>query len=137
MNPEDAQIPGVTPGLLPAGFFGHSEPMFGDRRIRGYCPWGCGETLFIAASGFVTCSNPGCDRPTGLSAILSDPETEDLVRRIRGEWIVKHPLRERMGNALFNCKVPTTPPVPPRGIVGVYRVTRKGNGWEWEEVPQV
>ena len=40
-----------------------------DRTVRGYCPLGCGATLFLAAGGCVTCSSLNCPRPdAGLAA---------------------------------------------------------------------
>lgn len=39
-------------------------------RVRGVCPMGCGETLFVGASGWITCSYIPCPDPTRVSDVL-------------------------------------------------------------------
>ena len=38
--------------------------------IRGKCPMGCGETLFVGAGGHITCSWVDCPRPDAADALL-------------------------------------------------------------------
>lgn len=76
-----------------------------DYRIRGYCPMGCGETLFVAAGGYITCSNVPCPNPTAVSDILDDRESEHVVVLDADGWTIRHPLRERLGDALLTCDI--------------------------------
>lgn len=40
-------------------------------RVRGICPMGCGETLFLGAGGYVTCSWIDCPDPAAASDLLA------------------------------------------------------------------
>lgn len=35
-----------------------------DRHVKGCCPMGCGETLFLGKGGYVTCGYLPCPNPT-------------------------------------------------------------------------
>lgn len=107
-------------------------------RVKGYCP-SCGnETLFLGEGGYVTCSLIGCENPTAASDILFDgKETCHLATFTDDAWSIKHPLIERIDNALLSCDLFTEmggrsgPPVKP----GTYRVTPDGEGgWNFEGV---
>lgn len=85
-----------------------------DRRVDGYCPMGCGRTLFlsdpspsydpkITLRGGVTCSFAGCPRPTAVDELLADSETEHIAIFDEHGVGVQHPLRERLDGALFAC----------------------------------
>ncbi len=74
-------------------------------RASGYCPMGCGETLFVDANHSIVCSSHECPRPTAVHELLSEP-MEHVVRLHVGTWTVKHPLRERLDGALFDCALP-------------------------------
>lgn len=108
--------------------------------IRGHCPMGCGETLFIGSSGYVTCSVIGCSAPTAVSDILDDSESEHLVT-LSDEgpsFTIRHPLRERLGSALEDCALHAYLAGldgPPRRA-GRYRVTVPviGHGWHFAPV---
>lgn len=110
--------------------------------VQGYCPLGCGQTLFVGDGGYVTCSYSECPRPDAASDILLDPETEHVVTLASEGFTVKHPLRERLDDALLDCMLHETiqhggPPAAP----GIYRVTHVGHDpvnsslggdWHWE-----
>lgn len=91
---------------------------------------GCGETLFLGEGGYVTCSLVGCPRPTAASEILEDGETEHVVQIEGVNWHLRHPLKERLDDAMFTCKVAHSiavrggPSVEP----GRYRVVRGTDG---------
>lgn len=76
-----------------------------DNRIKGFCPMGCGETLFVTADGHITCSWPDCKAPGAADEILSDPETDHIVVFGEQGWTVRHPLRERLNDDLLNCDI--------------------------------
>lgn len=103
--------------------------------IRGYCPMGCGETLFLGAGGYVTCSWLNCPEPDAAAAILGDAEHEHVVTFGEEGFSIKHPLRERLRGALQRCQLydhitaMSGPPVQP----GRYRAYANGDrGWSWQ-----
>jgi Family of unknown function (DUF6085) len=40
--------------------------------VKGKCPRGCGETLFVAEGGFVTCSWKDCPQPDAAHKLLEN-----------------------------------------------------------------
>lgn len=72
--------------------------------VVGYCPMGCGETLFLAAGGHVTCSMIGCPNPTAVDDLLGDPMTNHVMTVTKEGFTLRHPLRERVGGQLENCE---------------------------------
>ncbi len=105
--------------------------------VAGYCPMGCGRTLFLADGGCVTCSFLQCPDRTAADTILDDPETEHIVELGPEEFTVRHPLRERLRDELMRCDLhrSITAWAGPQHQVGQYRVTRsRGDGytaWNW------
>lgn len=117
-------------------------------KIDGYCPMGCGQTLFVSVvdvaavialgqfgreadidsrrtpPGVVTCSYVDCPRPTAVDELLSDTETEHVVVFTDHGFTVRHPLRERLDDRLLLCHLHAWiadaghPPAKP----GTYRV---------------
>lgn len=75
--------------------------------VAGYCPMGCGQTLFLGAGGHVTCSLIGCPRPTAVDELLHDQEIEHLVKFGEDTFTVRHPLHERLDDALMTCSLHT------------------------------
>ena len=39
-------------------------------KVAGYCPMGCGQTLFLGSGGYVTCSWVECPEPDVASTLL-------------------------------------------------------------------
>lgn len=76
-------------------------------RLAGYCPMGCGQHLFIGAGGFITCAWIDCPRPDAVSTLLEDRETEHVVLFGRAGFTIRHPLRERLDDALMTCDLHT------------------------------
>src|SRR5689334_22977084 len=76
-----------------------------NERVRGFCPMGCGETLFVAEGGYITCSFVACTNPTAVADILEDRETQHVVELHDASWSVKHPLRERLDDAIVECEL--------------------------------
>jgi hypothetical protein len=104
--------------------------------VVGYCLMGCGETLFLADGGYVTCSLAECPRPDAVTELLADRETEHIVLIYPDNFTVRHPLRERLDEALMDCQLHhhitsfDGPPVAP----GRYRVTHDGARWCWDRL---
>lgn len=106
-------------------------------KVQGYCPMGCGRTLFLGVGGYVTCSYIQCPKPDAVVDILADRESEHIVILSGGTFSIKHPLRERVDGDLFDCLLDRYlrqldgPPLKP----GTYRARRNASGsWRWEEV---
>lgn len=75
-------------------------------KVAGFCPMGCGETLFLGAGGHVTCSLLKCPNPCAADGLLQDRETEHVVSYSEdGRWNAQHPLRERLNGALLDCPI--------------------------------
>jgi len=72
------------------------------QNIKGYCPMGCGQTLFVADGGYVTCSFISCPDPGYVSDLLDDRETEHIVKFTDDGFTVQHPLKERRAK-LMDC----------------------------------
>lgn len=106
--------------------------------VAGYCPMGCGTTLFLAEGGHVTCSYGMCPNPSAVDELLAERETEHIVRLGEYGYDVKHPLRERIGDQLLSCGVgewigeqgPADLPVP-----GRYRAVEPVGETVWERLP--
>lgn len=107
---------------------------------------GCGQTLFLGAAGYITCGYVECPDPESVSTILDDREAEHAVTLRDTDFTVKHPLRERIGDALLQCDLHariTEEPKPPHPP-GRYRVTYVGidqdsasyhdDGYHWEHI---
>lgn len=102
----------------------------GDATVLGYCPMGCGQTLFLASGGYITCSYAHCPNRTAVADILDDGETSHIVKIEESSFFLKHPLRERIADDLFGCAFHERLSAldgPPRAP-GTYRVT---DGWGW------
>jgi hypothetical protein len=76
-----------------------------SERVQGYCPMGCGQTLFLGTGGHVTCSYIPCPDPTAADTILDDREHEHVVDLGEQTFTVRHPLRERVGDQILDCQL--------------------------------
>lgn len=100
--------------------------------INGFCPMGCGETLYLEGAD-VACVSLKCPRDTAASEILADPESGHIVELGVRDLSIIHPLRERLDGQLLECELSEYlqdlggPPQPP----GRYRVAGSGETWEW------
>jgi hypothetical protein len=112
-----------------------------SQRVKGYCPMGCGETLFLGSGDYITCSYIDCPQPDAVSTLLDDREIQHIVDIGETTFTVRHPLRERLNDALLNCRLHNDiaamsgPPAKP----GRYRVSWDGAqtppiNWHWEAV---
>jgi hypothetical protein len=117
----------------------------GSYKLKGHCPMGCGETLFMASGGHITCSDISCPLPTVVDELLSENETGHIVLIDDGGFTIKHPLCERalqhrLGHGeLFKCALLkymnnlTGPPAKP----GYYRVLQRDDlTWQFMEVTE-
>lgn len=71
-----------------------------------YCPMGCGQTLMVGpVTRELFCFAVDCPRPTAAAQILADPETDHIATVTADEFTLRHPLRERLDDALLHCDV--------------------------------
>jgi hypothetical protein len=104
-------------------------------KIAGYCPLGCGETLYTAHGIKIMCSDPACPDPDAAQKILNEPETEHLVTIAGDGYSVKHPLRERIDNALLDCAAGKHAGYYGAGMTpGRYRLHAPFADWEWQRL---
>lgn len=73
--------------------------------VVGYCPMGCGRTLFVGEGGHITCSWGRCPNPSAVDELLADRETEHVVEFGEYGYNLKHPLRERLDDQLLRCEL--------------------------------
>lgn len=68
------------------------------------CP-ACGErSLFRGFQGRISCSTDDCPAPAAVHNLLNDPNlTAHTVCITENGWTIRHPLAERIGDALFTC----------------------------------
>jgi len=113
--------------------------------VQGNCPMGCGEGLILGEGGVIWCAALLCPRPTAAAEILADRESEHIVIFGETEFTVRHPLRERLDDALMDCELHKDiaamdgPPVTPgtyRARWADYNAATPGYGrWTWEAIP--
>lgn len=114
-------------------------------KVSGYCPMGCGPTLFLGSGGYVTCSLDVCPQPDAASEILADGEAHHIVKISEAEFTVRHPLRERLNDELMRCSLHawTADHGGPPKRIGTYRVLTptsrpyRWGGARWEPMPSI
>ena len=100
-------------------------------RVAGYCPMGCGHTLFLAVGGYVTCSFVQCPNPTAVSSLLEENQPNHVVVIDDETFTVRHPLHERILGVLEECDLHAYMVGlggPPRQL-GTYVVRPVGDVW--------
>lgn len=113
-----------------------ATPVVRAPNVAGYCPMCGGESLFLGSGGRVTCARLACPNPCAVDELLADRETEHIVELGAASFTIRHPLRERVGDALMTCELHDYvtgldgPPVQP----GRYRARRSAVGWSWERL---
>jgi len=130
----------VTPVLFPAAKRSpaaiHARGGIVD--LRGCCPVGCGSTLHLMPGGLIACLGENCPDPTAVQLLLLDCETEHIVVFTDSGFTIRHPLRERLDDALLTCALQEyTSSFMAAAAVrpGKYRAVLKGGLWSWEELP--
>jgi hypothetical protein len=104
-------------------------------KIAGHCPMGCGEGLILSELGEIFCAGLLCPRPAAAAEILADAESGHVVTFTAEGFTIRHPLRERLDDALMDCEVHVKcarygDEVSP----GTYRAARNARG-AWELTP--
>ncbi|MET7477976.1 DUF6085 family protein [Streptomyces sp. NPDC005648] len=111
--------------------------MTDNMRVPGYCPMGCGQTLERRGTdGVIQCQATRCPRVYAVQDLLTDRETEHIVQFDTTGFTVRHPLRERIGDALMQCTLHrhcaslSGPPADP----GRYRAVRVDGEWRFQRL---
>lgn len=109
-------------------------------QVAGHCP-ACGGILARDASGVIICTEAGCPDTLAAHKVLAEDETEHIVSIEPERFHVKHPLRERIDDALLSCGIHARISNLPVSVVdakdlgpGIYRVTDYASGLNWERV---
>lgn len=71
--------------------------------IAPACPVCNHELAYTKSHGELTCTWSDCPRPTAATELLSEGETEHLITLTTDGYTIKHPIRERLDDALLNC----------------------------------
>lgn len=106
-------------------------------KVRGFCPMGCGETLFVGEDGCVTCADIDCPASGAVTTLLEDFETEHIVLFDEDGFSIQHPPRERLNGELFDCalhsrlRAQDEMPVEEEGL---YRVIDDGESLNFERL---
>jgi Family of unknown function (DUF6085) len=107
--------------------------------IQGNCPMGCGEGLILGEGGVIWCGSLLCPRPGAAAEILADPEAAHIATLDENGYTIRHPLRERLDDALMRCSLHAyladggwNPEVP-----GRYRVTGEPPALNWTALPDL
>jgi hypothetical protein len=92
---------------------------------------GCGQTLFL---GDLTCSSLECPKPDAAFQLLCNEEaTQHIVVFTKGDFSIKHPLRERLEDELFDCPLHrylhSLPAAPGKAAPGKYEAVHDGAHW--------
>lgn len=77
-----------------------------DPMVKWICP-ACGSATLVLHDDKVMCEHAGCPRPDTVWLLLSDVEIEHIVRLNESDFTIRHPLRERVGTELLDCRMHT------------------------------
>lgn len=124
-------------GATLARNFGTPPGGYNPIKVQGYCPMGCGPTLFVDSTGYIACTAADCEDPAAIAKIPGDRETEHIVAFDRHSFSTQHPLKERLNGLLFDCEIHDEirdmGGPPPEGL-GRYRVLLADDGLKFEKV---
>lgn len=98
---------------------------------------GCGETLELNNYGTIVCAHVRCRSRFAAHTILSNPETDHIVTFTKDGFSIKHPLRERIEDALLDCKFHEHCMfLQDEGCApeGTLRAKDNGDSWTWEVI---
>lgn len=107
-------------------------------RVHGFCPMGCGETLFLGAGGHVTCSLIDCPDPCAGDTILDDPEHEHVVVIGEATFGVQHHAAGACRRAAVRLRPARVADQPAgalrraRAATGAHAGTEPGRPWSFE-----
>lgn len=80
---------------------GHKEV-----KVWGFCPYGCGQTLIVRSdTGIIKCQKDDCPNAASVTALLIRAIPEHIVNFKDGGFSLKHPLKERVDDNLFECSI--------------------------------
>ena len=99
---------------------------------------GCGQALALTVAGRVICEDDGCPNPDAAAMVLDDGETAHIAVFAGDGYTIRHPLKERIGDALMRCGLHEfLRDSGTRVASGRYRVRESGgsaSGWQREKI---
>jgi hypothetical protein len=106
--------------------------------VEGLCPMGCGKTLHVnTGNGVVHCIERRCPDPDAVTKLLGNEQSVHHVVNMRsdGGFTMKHPLRERLEDELFECELHELLASAPPPLSGKYLVRgTMESGYDWEAI---
>lgn len=110
-------------------------------QVKGYCP-ACGnQTLRVLEDESdptpVVCVGENCPDMGAVHRILQDAQTDHVVHFSGSGFTIRHPLRERIDDALMDCELHLAlmgMPGPPDGRPGRFRMFWKDGRWDMERL---
>lgn len=106
--------------------------------LEGFCPT-CGMRTLCMENALplnrIICTSGACPDPHSAQRILQDAQTDHLVDFGGAGFTIRHPLRERLDDALMDCELHLAlmgMPGPPEGRPGKFRVFMEDGRWEME-----
>lgn len=74
-------------------------------RVLGYCPMGCGETLYFEPP-HIMCNDAECPDSMAVGKLLSENQGTWHILDVQADGVTtKHPIMERIDGGLFGCTV--------------------------------
>jgi hypothetical protein len=108
--------------------------------LEGHCPTCGNQTLYaeeMRAVNRIICMGDDCPDPHSAHRILQDDQTDHVVHFSGAGFTIRHPLRERIDDALMDCELHLAlmgMPGPPEGRPGRFRVFLKDGVWGMERL---
>lgn len=108
--------------------------------LEGHCPTCGNQTLYAEEMRVVNriiCMGDDCPDPHSVHRILQDSQTDHIVHFSGAGFTIRHPLRERIDDALIDCELHLALmgfPGPPEGRSGRFRAFQKDGVWDMERL---
>lgn len=104
-------------------------------KVQGWCPMGCGQTLYLDDLGRIYCDEFDCTNFEAAAELLDDRETGHIVVFGQVGFTIRHPLRERIADELMGCDLMGAAQGFDQETIGRFRATRRAGGPEWVFAP--
>lgn len=72
-------------------------------KVKGYCPMGCGDTLFLGHEGYIICGFLDCPKPEAADEVLHISETSHVAYLDEYNYTLVHPLKCRLFYPTLKC----------------------------------
>lgn len=103
-------------------------------RVAGFCPMGCGRTLYRSPTEQIVCANEDCSNRDSVSTLLAADSRFHQVLIHEGGFKIVCPLGERLSDVRCSFHIWMQSLDGPPKPDGSYLVRRGPNGWIWQAV---